>query len=415
MGGMGGPPEPTKEVDTEGLYKILGVEKTADQSEIRKAYMKLARKEHPDKGGDPERFKEISKANDILSDPEKRKLYDQYGEEGVESGGGGSQADLFSELFGGGGGRRGRSGPRKGEDIVHHIQVGLEDLFKGKTIKLKVSRDVVCTDCTGSGCVEGAKENMCDECDGRGVKVVIRRMGPMVQQMQQPCGKCRGQGKWIKPQDQCKVCTGRKVKQDKTMIEVVIEKGMRNDDKIVFRGQADEAPGVEPGDLIFVIREAEHGVFKRAGCDLIMRKEISLREALTGVRFVVTHLDGTPVIVTSSPGQVVSPGDVLAVVGKGMPMKGNPFVKGDLCIKFDVKFPKAGELTAAQLTVLREALPATAEAGPATPTDEDTEVTVLTEVDEDAVRERQRQMRAEHDSDEEGGHGGGQRVQCAQQ
>lgn len=90
------------------------------------------------------------------------------------------------------------------------------------------------------------------------------------------------------------------------VVQVIIEKGMRNDDKIVFRGQADEAPGVEPGDLIFVIREAEHGVFKRAGCDLIMRKEISLREALTGVRFTVTHLDGTPVIVTSSAGQVGS-------------------------------------------------------------------------------------------------------------
>jgi hypothetical protein len=292
------------------------------------------------------------------------------------------------------------------------------------------------------------------------------------------------------------------------LLQVVIEKGMRNDDKIVFRGQADEAPGVEAGDLIFVIREAEHAVFKRAGCDLIMRKQISLREALTGVRFVVTHLDGTPVIVTSSPGQVrpllvvvvvwgrwyarllplapppppphsvldtplrrctclpaclapnvqiVAPGDVLAVVGKGMPMKGNPFVKGDLCIKFDVQFPKAKELTEAQLAVsagmqgvhgvvgalswatqqcsfprhtwsvwslvscrrplqvLRDALPSTPDAEPAPATDEDTEVTVLTEVDEDAVRERQRQMRAEHDSDDEGGHGGGQRVQCAQQ
>ena len=116
--------------------------------------------EHPDKGGDPEKFKEISKAYDILSDADKRKLYDEHGEEGVEGGGGGrDQSDLFSELFGGGG-RRGRSGPRKGEDIVHQIQVSLEDLYKGKTIKLKVSRDIVCSDCSGSGCLSGAKENV---------------------------------------------------------------------------------------------------------------------------------------------------------------------------------------------------------------------------------------------------------------
>ena len=116
------------------------------------------------------------------------------------------------------------------------------------------------------------------------------------------CGS--GQGKWIKPQDQCKVCTGKKVKQDKSMLEVNIEKGMKNDDKIVFRGQADEAPGVEPGDLVFMVREGEHPVFKRQGCDLIMKKSITLSESLTGVTFVVPHLDGTKVVVSSSPGEV---------------------------------------------------------------------------------------------------------------
>jgi DnaJ family protein A protein 2 len=144
--------------------------------------------------------------------------------------------------------------------------------------------------------------------------------------------------------------------QDKSVIEVNVEKGMASGDKIVFRGQADEAPGVETGDVIFVIQETPHAVFKRQGCDLVMVKTIALSQALTGLQFVVSHLDGSQVLVVSAPGEVIAPGDVRAVVGKGMPLKGNPFSKGDLFVKFDVTFPKPKTLTPAQLRV-RATLP----------------------------------------------------------
>ncbi|KUF80850.1 Chaperone protein dnaJ 2 [Phytophthora nicotianae] len=132
----GGPGGPSKPVDNNKFYEALGVSKTATAAEIKKAYRKLALKNHPDKGGDPELFKTITVAYEVLSDPEKRELYDQYGEEGLQNGGGGADAsDLFSQFFRGQGGRRPR-GPQKGEDLTHPLKVSLEDLYNGKTVKL---------------------------------------------------------------------------------------------------------------------------------------------------------------------------------------------------------------------------------------------------------------------------------------
>jgi len=409
--------EPDKEVDTTGLYTVLGVPKTASEKEIRKAYMNLAKQAHPDKGGDAERFKQISKAYEILSDPEKRALYDEHGEEGVESGGGrGDASSIFEQMFGGGGGRGGGGGGgsrrRKGEDIVHSVGLSLEDLYNGRVMKMKVTREVLCTGCSGSGCKAGVSQIKCDGCDGRGARVVIRQMGPMIQQMQQVCPKCRGEGKSVKPEDSCTTCSGKRTLPEKKVLEVNIEKGMRAGERIVFHGQSDEAPGMDPGDIIFTVQEAEHAVFRRQGCDLVLKKEITLQEALCGTRFVVDHLDGKQVVVVIPPGEVISPDDVKSVVGKGMPVKGNPFVKGDLFIKFEVAFPKKGTLTADQIANLLRALPGPTDPAPAVA--EDVEAITVTEIDVEAARERSRLMRAE-DSDEDGGGGRGQRVQCAQQ
>lgn len=406
---MGG--GPAADVNTSELYEVLGLEKDCSKGDIRKAYMKLARKEHPDKGGDPEKFKKISKAYEILGDEEKRKLYDEGGEEAVDSGGGPGASDIFSSMFGGGGGR-GRRGPRKGEDITHALKVSLEDLYNGRTFKLKVTRDTLCSGCSGSGCIAGAKEEDCESCDGRGVKIQIRRMGPMIQQMQAPCEECRQSGKKIAPGDRCKECSGKKVQQEKKVLEVGIEKGMKHNDKITFRGQADEAPGMEAGDLVFVVQEKKHDVFVRKGTDLVLEKKITLLEALTGVRFLVDHLDKHQVLVTSGPGEVIASGDLKAVVGSGMPLRGNPFSKGDLFVKFEVVFPKANEITPAQAELLARALPAPTEAVPAV--DEDVEEALLSEIDVEAVKARARMQRDAYESDEEDGRGG-QRVQCAQQ
>jgi len=230
--GRGGPSEP---IDNEGLYNILGVSKDADENEIKKAYKKLALKHHPDKGGDVEKFKEISAAAEILSDPEKRQTYDKYGLAGLEGQGGGEGADdIFSMFFGGGGRRRGPTGPQKGEDIVHPIKANLEDLYNGKTSRLAINRNKLCEECEGRGGKVGC-ERECSDCHGRGVRVQLRQIGPgMVQQIQSACQACKGTGKIIDEKDKCKSCKGKKTYKDRKVLEVVLEKGMKNGQKNSF-------------------------------------------------------------------------------------------------------------------------------------------------------------------------------------
>ena len=189
---------------------------------------------NPDAG---DKFKEISHAYDVLSDPQKREIYDRYGEEGLEGNGGGgpgmSPSDLFSQLFGGGGmggsdffgGRGGgrSSGPKRGRDMTHVLKVSLEDLYKGKTSKLALSKQVLCAKCEGRGGKAGAVQT-CRGCQGRGVKVVVRQMGPMIQQFQQSCSDCNGEGETINQKDKCKDCNGKKVAQERKILEVFIGK-----------------------------------------------------------------------------------------------------------------------------------------------------------------------------------------------
>jgi len=262
-GGMpGGMGRGGEAADTTKLYEVLGVEKDADEKEIKKAYRKLAVKHHPDKGGDEHLFKEINAAYEILSDPKKRELYDKYGLEGVEQEGGPGMSggeDLFSMFFGGGGRGR-RAGPRKGPSIQHPLKVSLEDLYNGKTVKLAINRKVIVGD---------SKE--CSTCNGQGAVMEIRQLGPgMITQMQRPCSACNGQG------------TTAKTKNERKVVEVHVERGAHHNQKITFKGMADELPGRETGDVHFVIQEKEHDVFKRKGADLLLMKEISLSQALTG-------------------------------------------------------------------------------------------------------------------------------------
>lgn len=249
--------------DTTKLYEVLGVEKDATEKDIKKAYRKLAVKHHPDKGGDEHLFKEINAAYEILSDPKKRELYDKYGLEGVEADGAPGAAggeDLFSMFFGGGGGGGRRSGPRKGPSIQHPLKVSLEDLYNGKTVKLAVNRKVIV-----------GESKVCETCGGQGAVMEVRQLGPgMITQMQRACSACQGQG------------TTAKTKSERQVLEVHVEKGAQHNQKISFRGMADEIPGRETGDINFIIQEKEHHMFKRKGADLLLMKEISLNQALTG-------------------------------------------------------------------------------------------------------------------------------------
>ena len=234
----------------------------------------------------------------------------------------------------------------------------LDDLYNGKKCHLAINRDKLCGACEGVGGKAGA-ERQCDTCNGRGVTIQLRQIGPgMVQQIQSACSSCRGVGKTISEKDKCKECKGRKVVKERKLLEVHIEKGMKHNQKITFHGEADEAPGTIPGDIIFLVQEKEHELFKRKNNDLFMEKTLSLTEALCGFCFTFKHLDERVVKCESRPGEVIKADDLRVIQGEGMPIHGSPFTKGRLFIIFKVEFPAAGSLSASQIKALEAVLPA---------------------------------------------------------
>mmetsp|Transcript_52935 Transcript_52935/g.136737 ORF Transcript_52935/g.136737 Transcript_52935/m.136737 type:complete len:523 (+) Transcript_52935:103-1671(+) len=287
MGGKGGG-RGGKPADTTKFYKCLEVDKNATDPEIKKAYRKLAVKHHPDKGGDPEKFKEITRAYEVLSDADKRAKYDRFGEEGLDNDGPGDAGDIFEAMFGGGG-RRGGGGARrrqKTKDIVQPLKVTLEQIYEGATKKMAITRQVIDKK-------KGVQE--CRDCGGRGVKVEVIRMGPMIQQMQSACGSCGGNGKAFT------------TKQEREILEVHIQKGSPDNHKVTFREMADEHPDADAGDVNFVLKQQEHSVFKRRGADLFIERKISLVDALCGFDIELTHLDGRKLLIKTSPGEIVKP------------------------------------------------------------------------------------------------------------
>lgn len=275
-------------------YDTLGVKPDASDSELKKAYRKLALKFHPDKNPDgAEQFKKISqvlifynshglrkkffKAYEVLSDEKKRRLYDQGGEEALQGGGGGegfhNPFDVFDMFFGGGGGQRGE---RRVKPTVHSLRVSLETLYKGATKKLKISRTATCKLCNGRGGPEGASKE-CTDCRGRGIKVRVMRMGPMVQQVQSHCETCNGEGNIFSEKDRCKKCYGKRQYKEEEVIEVIIKPGMRDGEKITFEGKGDNVVGIDkPGDLVIVIDETEHQYFVRKNDNLIIQHTIEV-------------------------------------------------------------------------------------------------------------------------------------------
>jgi len=319
--------------------------------------------------------------------------------EGLEEGGGGGGGghdDLFSMFFGGGRGRR-SAGPRRGEDMNHPIRVSLEDLYNGKTVKLAVNREVI---------VGEAK--MCQSCDGQGAVLELRQIAlGMVQQIQRECHDCNGEGYMCKK------------KKERKVLEVLIEKGMRHNTKITFRGMADEKPNVEPGNINFIVQEKEHDLFKRKGADLLIQKTLTLKEALTGFCWKINHLDGREVVIQSKPGEIIqaeAPGGkpyVKMIPNEGMPSIGNPFVKGGLYVLFTVEFPQDGDLPEAAVEALRAALP-----GPSMDVEYDHETAEVVHLEAANVQHFGKGGLQNHDSaydsDDEEGAGGPGGVQCQQ-
>lgn len=285
-------------------------------------------------------------------------------QEGAQDGGF-APDELFSQLFGGGlfgfggmggGSMRGRQRMR-GEDTVHPLKVTLEDMYNGKTSKLQLSKNVICSACSGKGSKSGTVQQ-CHTCRGCGLKVTYRQLGPgMTQKFQSRCPDCSGEGEIIAEKDRCQTCRGKKVSNEMKILEVHVDKGMKDNQKIFFRGEGDQMPDVEPGDVIIILQMREHEKFQRSGDDLYMSHSVTLTEALCGFNILIRHLDGRDLLVKHPPGQVIKPGDVKGIEGEGMPHYKNPFEKGNLFINFDVTMPESYFMPGPKLAELEALLP----------------------------------------------------------
>ncbi|CCH41411.1 Chaperone protein [Wickerhamomyces ciferrii] len=405
------------------FYDLLGVSATASDTEIKKGYRKAALKYHPDKNPSEEaaeKFKEISSAYEVLSDSQKREIYDTYGEEGLSGGGPGGMGggmgadDIFSQFFGGGmfGGGGGASrGPQRGADIKHSISATLEELYKGRTAKLALNKTVLCKGCEGRGGKAGAVSK-CSSCGGRGIKFVTRQMGPMLQRFQTTCDVCSGSGDIIDPKDRCKTCNGKKTQSERKILQVHVDPGMKNGQRIVFKGEADQEPDVITGDVIFVVDEKPHSTFKRKGDDLIYEAEIDLLTALAGGELNIKHVSGEYLKVSIIPGEIISPGQIKVIENKGMPIyKLGGY--GNMFIKFTIKFPSDNFTSEENLKKLESILPPRRKE--TIPKGSQVEEVTLSEYDESKHESSRRRQQAHYDDSEDDDEGAGPGVQCASQ
>lgn len=363
------------------LYELLGVDKSASPNDIKKAYRNLARQYHPDKVPEEQRaeseakFKAIGQAYEILSDEEKRHLYDTHGmaafdpSRGGPGGPGVDLNDILSQMFGMNMGGMPRAGgprrPRRGPDEEQPYKVTLEELYKGKTVKFAAEKQVICGQCKGSGARDKDKSrpDKCQRCGGIGLQEAFRQIGPSLMSRETvTCDHCQGSGVYIKEKDRCKKCKGKRTVKESKALELYIPRGSMQGERIVLQGEADQHPDQTPGDLIFQLVEEPHDRFTRIGHDLSADLHITLAEALCGFsRVVVKHLDGRGIHITHPRGKILRPNDVLKVPGEGMPLKRGD-AKGDLYLVAKIAFPENGWLGAdSEYEILQKLLPPPAE------------------------------------------------------
>ncbi|XP_011499812.1 PREDICTED: dnaJ homolog subfamily A member 1 [Ceratosolen solmsi marchali] len=385
------------------FYDVLGVKPGCSQEDLKRAFRKLALKYHPDKNpNEGERFKQMSQAYEVLSNPEKKRIYDAGGEQALKEGGmsaASSPMDIFEMIFGDG--RR----KRRGRDVVHQLSVSLEELYKGTVRKLALQKNVICDKCEGIGGKKDAVEQ-CRMCEGTGYKVQLQQLAPgMMQEYRSTCSKCKGQGDHIKSKDRCPQCLGKKTIRDRKILEVYIDKGMMHSERIVFTGQGDQEPDREPGNIVILLEQKEHDVFVRSNNDLKMRINLQLVEALCGFQKVIQTLDQRNLVITSHPGQVVKDSDIKCIPCEGMPVHKDPFTKGRLIIEFRVNFPMV--IDPSVIPTLEQCLPPREEVivpyG-----SEDCPLMDLDTDYEERERDGHQHVHA-HDEDE----GGSSRVKCA--
>lgn len=328
----------------EDYYEILGVSRDANEAQIRKAYRKLAKKWHPDRNPDDAdaaaKFQGIAEAYEVLSDNNKRQIYDQHGKEGLSEnqqggGGGGGFGDIFGSFFGN---QRGGKQQKKGQSLHLDLEVTLKDLYMGSSVEIEVSKQVVCPSCRGSGAKSPKDLVKCRACKGKGYILVQHQLGPgFVQQSQQVCEKCGGTGKIIKTR--CPTCGGRKVVHGCDDITLEIEQGMQDGEELVFQRAGDQSGDMDvtPGDVVYTIKTVPHRRFERRGDDLYMTLALTLNEAINGFNKKFKHLDGHEVHLKRK--KVTQPDFVMKVANEGMPQHNFPSQKGNLYVKFSVMIP----------------------------------------------------------------------------
>lgn len=349
-------------------YEVLGVQKTASDDELKKAYRKLAKQNHPDLNpGDKEaeaRFKEINEAYEVLSDKDKRAKYDQFGFAGVDpnfgAGGAGGgfggfdMGDIFGSFFGGGfggfggGGGQSRTGPAKGNTVRTSLTLTLEEAAFGCEKEVSITHVEACDSCGGSGCAPGTTAEVCPECHGSGQVRMQQRTMFGTMSTTTVCPNCRGEGKII--HQPCKSCGGTGGVRRQKKVSVKIPAGIDNGQAISVRGQGDMGRNGGPaGDLIVGINVKPHAQLRREGAHIYLDQTVSFIQAALGAEVEIPSLDGK---VKCRVAAGTQPGTTLRLSGKGVPILNNSRNRGDQYVTIRVEVPK--NLNEAQKEALKK-------------------------------------------------------------
>jgi len=343
-------------------YDIFGVANDASAAEIKAKYYELMKKYHPDrlppekKEWGEKMTKEVNEAWEILKDPTKRELYDQYGKDGGQGMPGGMDGmhDIINEMLkrahgGHGNGHHQQSANVPPIKIVQNVT--LEDVYNGKKVNVSVDRYTLCDACDATGFSDKQKHK-CTKCKGAGSFMQIHEIGPgFVQQIQRPCNACQGTGDDKSTSLKCKSCKGDQAIKEKFTTDVEIPKGVRDREVLQIPNQGNEIPlenrqpGMTRGPINIIINEVEHATFKRGimynqkmdPSNICMIVEISLADAIAGFKKTFQHLDGRKLYFAET--KVIKDGDVSVIINEGLPVRGKEYSKGDMFIKYAVKFP----------------------------------------------------------------------------
>jgi len=330
-------------------YDVLGVARNATKDDIKRAYRRLAHEFHPDKkGGNEQKFKELNEAYQVLSSDEKRAQYDRFGRAGAEAGaaGGGwdfggfrgfedvDVGDIFETFFGGRGGFGGAGAhARRGRDISIDVEIPFIESIFGTERRVLIRKRATCDECKGSGAASGSKQVSCGKCHGSGTIRDTRKsfFGTFTQVIE--CSHCAGRGKV--PEKKCPTCHGEQVVTKSEEIHIVIPAGIENGEVIRIAEKGEAAAGAHTGDLYAKVRVLTHPLFRRSRSDLLMKLELPLSDALLGGSRDIETLEGALKIKIP---QGVSDGEVLKVIGKGVPREDGS--RGDLLIEVKIKMPR---------------------------------------------------------------------------